>query len=130
MSGYNSPFSMYSASSRAKYVMIISAPARAVDTADSHAIFFSFSQPIEAAAFIMEYSPLTQYDATGTFTRSLTARRTSRYGKPGFTMIISAPSAMSSSASLTASRTFLGFIWYDFLSPNDGADPAASLNGP
>ena len=45
-------------------------------------------------------------------------------------MTISAPSLTSESISLIASREFAGFIWYPFLSPNEGADFAASLKGP
>ena len=46
------------------------------------------------------------------------------------TIIMSAPSFKSLSNSLSASKRLAGSIWYVFLSPNEGAESAASLNGP
>ena len=51
-------------------------------------------------------------------------------GSAGFTITMSAPSSISCSTSRSASRSFAGSIWCDLPSPNRGADPSASLNGP
>ena len=42
---------------------------------------------------------------------SLTRRTMSRYGSPGLTITMSAPSAMSSATSRNASSLFAGSIW-------------------
>src|SRR5581483_6114669 len=118
------------ASSLAQYVITTSAPARRIDVSASTAAARSSRSPAAAAAFSMAYSPETLYAASGRSKRSRTARTTSRYGSAGFTIRTSAPSATSSSHSRSASRTLPKSIWYPRRSPNAGADPAASRNGP
>ena len=62
----------------------------------------------------------------------------SRYGIPGFTIMMSAPSASSASASRSASRQFAGSCWYVRLLggmtrpswPGRGALASASRKGP
>ena len=53
--------------------MIMSAPARTIDVIASITTRFSSSQPFALAALIIAYSPLTQYEPTGTFTASFTS---------------------------------------------------------
>src|SRR2546422_11706372 len=110
--------------------MITSAPALLIDVRISRAALLSSIHPFAAAALTIEYSPLTLYAAIGRSKRDLALERTSRYAKAGFTMTMSAPSRMSASISLIASLELAPSIWYVLLSPKDGADPAASLNGP
>jgi hypothetical protein len=108
----------------------MSAPARRIEVSASSTAARSSSQPAAVAAFIIAYSPLTLYAATGTRVASLTRRTTSRYGSAGLTITTSAPSSTSSSASRTASSALAGSIWYERRSPNAGAESAASRNGP
>src|SRR6185503_2168914 len=98
------------ATSAAWYVMIASAPALRMPVSASSTARRSSIQPRWAAALSMAYSPLTLYATRGSRVRSRTARITSRYASAGFTMRKSAPSASSSPASSTASRTFAGSI--------------------
>src|SRR5262249_32124915 len=100
------------ASSLAQYVITTSAPAPRIAVSDSSAASRSSMSPEAAAALIIAYSPLTLYAASGRSKRSRTARITSRYGSAGFTISMSAPSAMSCSHSRSASRTLPGSIWY------------------
>src|SRR5205807_7499327 len=94
-----------SAASLAWYVRIWSAPARRIAVSTSRVVRRSSSQPLAAAAFTIEYSPLTLYAAIGNPVASFAARITSRYGSAGFTITISAPSSMSVTISRTASST-------------------------
>ena len=78
----------------------------------------------------MAYSPDTWYAASGRSYLSLASRMMSRYGPAGFTIIMSAPSAMSNSISRMASLRLAAGIWYPALSPLPGAEQATSLKGP
>lgn len=51
--------------SSAKYVIIMSAPARLMATRDSFIILSSSTHPLAAAALIMANSPETWYAASG-----------------------------------------------------------------
>src|SRR4029077_7129111 len=113
-----------------QYETMRSAPARLIAVSASSAAVCSSSQPCAAAALTIAYSPETLYAASGRSKRSRAARITSRYGRAGLIISMSAPSATSSSHSRSASRTFAGSIWYPRRSPNDGADSAASRNDP
>src|SRR5581483_3104404 len=100
-----------SAASSAKYVMITSAPARAIAVSDSSAARRRSIHPRSAAAWSEAYSPLTWYAASGTSKRARAAAMTSRYGPAGFTISASAPSSRSLRISRSASRPFGGSIW-------------------
>src|SRR5206468_12934311 len=93
------------------YVMMMSLPARRIESSVSITIRSLSIQPLAAAASIIAYSPLTLYAAIGMLISSLTARITSRYASAGFTITMSAPSATSIDTSRTASATFAGSIW-------------------
>src|SRR2546425_12364669 len=109
--------------------MIRSAPALLIDVRISRAALFSSTHPFAAAAFTIEYSPLTLYAASGRSKRDLAPERTSRYAHAGFTITMSAPSRMSASVSLIAPPRVAPSPWYVLLAPQDGADPPAPLNG-
>src|SRR5262249_18737102 len=100
-----------SASSRAKYVRMMSAPARLTAVMCSSATASPSIHPFSAAALIMAYSPDTWYAATGTSTSARTAAMTSRYASAGFTITMSAPSAMSRRTSSSASRPLCQSCW-------------------
>ena len=68
-------------------------------------------QPRSAAASIWLYSPEIWYAATGTGDIAAAAAMTSRCGPAGLTMTMSAPSAMSSSSSRSASVPLAGSCW-------------------
>src|SRR5262245_14968270 len=98
------------AASRAKYVITMSAPARRMPVSASIIARRSSNQPSWPAALIMAYSPETEYAASGTPNSLLAREMTSRYGRAGLTMTMSAPSSRSSAISRMASVAFAGSI--------------------
>src|SRR5262245_5612907 len=102
------PCSMSRAASFAKYVMMRSAPARRIPVSASIIARCSSSQPSCPAARIIAYSPDTEYAATGTPNSCFTRATTSRYGRAGLTITMSAPSSTSSATSRRASWAFAG----------------------
>ena len=97
--------------SRAKYVRMMSAPARLIAVTCSSATARPSIQPFAAAALTIAYSPDTWYAATGTSTSAAHRAMTSRYASAGFTITMSAPSAMSSRISSSASRALRQSCW-------------------
>src|SRR5262245_5906716 len=83
------------ATSLAKYVITMSAPARRMPVSASIMAASSSSQPSWPAARSMAYSPDTEYAATGRPNSLFTREMTSRYGSAGLTMTMSAPSSTS-----------------------------------
>src|SRR5438552_9613 len=98
------------AASSAKYVTIMSAPARAIPVSDSSAPRRRSIQPRAEAAWSAAYSPLTWYATRGVSKRPRAAAITSRYGPAGLTMNMSAPSSRSAAISASASRPLRGSI--------------------
>src|SRR5207245_1299861 len=107
----------------------MSAPARRMAVSASIIARRSSSQPSCPAALIMAYSPDTEYAASGTPNSLLAREMTSRYGRAGLTMTMSAPSSRASAISRMASVAFAGSIWDERRSPHCGADRAASRKG-
>src|ERR1700682_5058980 len=118
------------AASLAKYVITMSAPARRIPVSASIMAASSSSQPSWPAARIIAYSPDTEYAATGNPNSALTRESTSRYGRAGLTITMSAPWSTSRATSRMASMAWAGSIWYARRSPNCGVESAASRNGP
>src|SRR5713101_866863 len=98
------------AASLAKYVMMMSASARRMQVSASIMAASSSSQPSWPAARIIAYSPETEYAATGSPNSALTRESTSRYGRAGLAITMSAPSATSRATSRMASMALAGSI--------------------
>src|SRR5437867_5593865 len=92
------PRSRIRAASLAKYVMMMSAPARRMPVIASIMAASSSSQPSWPAARSIAYSPDTEYAATGRPNSLFTLAMMSRYGRAGLTLTMSAPSSTSRAA--------------------------------